>query len=77
MTITTRGEFTRAEIQAANDAVDAAADASDRAQDDFRRHEIVEMNAEADGAKVAKWGLIGLCAIVVLGMIMQPSRSRK
>lgn len=77
MTITTRGDFTRAEIQAANDAADAVVEAGDRAQDDFRRHEIVEMNAEADGAKMAKWGLLGLCAIVVLGMVMQPSRSRK
>lgn len=75
--ITTRGDFTRAEIQAANDAASAVDDASAVVQDDFRRHEIVEMNAEADGAKMAKWGLLGLCAIVVLGMIMQPSRSRK
>lgn len=75
--ITSRGDFTRAEIQAANDAANAVDDASAVAQDDFRRHEIVEMNAEADGAKMAKWGLIGLCAIVVLGVMMQPVRSRK
>lgn len=49
----------------------------DTTNNDFRRQEIVQMNADADGAKMAKWGLIGLGIVVVLGLMMQPSTRSK
>lgn len=72
----TRGDFTRSEIRAANEEADASA----RAQDDFRRHEIREMNAagpEVDGATLMKWGAVGLLLAVFVMMATKPSRSRK
>lgn len=77
MSAVTRGDFTRAEIVAANEAAAAEADARDQVQDTFRRQEIVEMNADADGAWLAKWGLIGLGVVFVLGLMMQPPRSKR
>mgnify|MGYP001420653742 CR=1 FL=1 len=63
------------------DAYDTPQDASAQAQDDFRRHEILEMNAtaeaEARSQRLAVWGVVGLVAVVVFGtMFSNPRRSR-
>jgi hypothetical protein len=35
------------------------------------------MNVGGDGGKMATWGLLGLLGVLVLSLVMQPSRSRK
>lgn len=41
---------------------------------DFRRSEILAMNAEADRAKMTTWGLVGLFAVIVIGYISATNR---
>ena len=47
------------------------------ARSDFRRQEILEMNAEAGQGKMAMWGLLGLAGVLVLSLVMKPSRSKR
>lgn len=68
-----RTAFRQSEIRAMNDEAAAAAAASDEARSDFRRREILELNAAADSGSMAKWGLL-LAGVLVIGLMMSRSK---